>query len=287
VVDLSAESPVIVLTGYSDLSFGVKSLALGISDYILKEELTAALLHKSISYSRERKKISSELERSEKQARSFAQQLNQAIEDERLRIAREIHDEFGQQLSGIKMALSAIKNKEDLPDGLAQVIEDIVTDVNLGILSLRQISGQLRPVLLDKLGLIAALEWLFSDFEKRTKIETKLQVSIEQPILDKMHEIHLFRICQEALTNIIKHAEATSVEVCVKAKGCGLDIRIADNGKGMNVVAAEKQSSMGLLNMRERASLSGAQLNISSELYRGTTIQLTLQCNGNESIDSR
>jgi len=287
IVRLSAESPVIVLTGYSDLSFGIKSLSLGISDYILKDELTSALLHKTMAYSRERKKISSEMERSEKQARNFAQQLNQAIEDERLRIAREIHDEFGQQLSGLKMSLSAIKRNEGLPVELEMVIEGLITDVNMGILSLRQIAGQLRPVLLDKLGLFAALEWLFSDFEKRTNIETRLRVAIEQPALNKVHEIHLFRICQEALTNIVKHAAATRVDVSIEASGKRLTITIADNGKGMDVAAAEKQSSMGLLNMRERANLTGASITVHSELYKGTIIKLILESNGKEDFDSR
>src|SRR5437588_5561759 len=97
IVEISLNAAVIVLTGYVDLTFGVKSLSLGVSDYILKDELTPLILYKSIVYSSERKRIISALEISEKRARSFAQQLNNVVEDERSRIAREIHDEFGQQ----------------------------------------------------------------------------------------------------------------------------------------------------------------------------------------------
>jgi signal transduction histidine kinase len=286
IVEISRNSPVVVLTGYADFEFGVKSLSLGVSDYILKEELTALSLYKSIVYSTERKKIVSALEISERQARSFVKQLNNAIEEERSRIAREIHDEFGQQLSGLKMSLSALKKNEGVNSTVEPVIDAIVADVNIGIQSLRHIANELRPVLIDKLGLFAALEWLVSEFERKTGITSRIYVDIDQPVINKMLEINIFRICQEALTNITKHAEATMVNVRVENKDEILLVRIIDNGKGMAPNTLHNTLSMGLLNMKERANLMGTELNISSAAGKGTTIELIIGLNGKENIDS-
>ena len=286
IVEIGQNAPVIVLTGYADLNFGVKSLSIGISDYILKDELTSLSLYKSIVYSTERKRIISDLEASEKRARSFAKQLSDALEEDRTRIAREIHDEFGQQLSGLKMSLSSLKRNEGVHSDVVPIIDAIVADVNTSIQSLRQIANELRPVLIDKLGLFAAIEWLVSDFEKKTGISSRLHVDIDQPSMNKMLEINIFRICQEALTNITKHAEATMVNIRIENKfNETLLIRIADNGKGIQSSALHNPLSMGLLNMRERANLIGEELNISSS-SKGTIVELIVNINGKEDINS-
>jgi signal transduction histidine kinase len=287
IVDIGMNAPIVVLTGYADFEFGVKSLSLGVSDYILKEELTAISLYKSIIYSTERKRIISALEISERHARTFAKQLNDALEEDRARIAREIHDEFGQQLSGLKMSLSALKKNEGVNDSVWTTIDAIVVDVNISIQSLRQIANELRPVLIDKLGLFAAIEWLVSEFERKTGISSRIYVDIDQPVISKMLEINIFRICQEALTNITKHAEATMVNVRIENKGEILLIRIIDNGKGLSPDILHNTLSMGLLNMRERANLMGTELNISSFAGKGTTIELIIGLNGKENINSR
>ncbi|HTE00729.1 MAG TPA: response regulator [Mucilaginibacter sp.] len=287
IVEISLNAPVIVLTGYQDFAFGVKSLSLGVSDYILKDELTSLSLYKSIVYSTERKKIISALEVSEMRARSFAKQMNNVLEEERSRIAREIHDEFGQQLSGLKMSLSALKKNKGVHSDVEPIIDTIVTDVNTGIQSLRQIANELRPVLIDKLGLFAAIEWLVNEFEKKTGIITRLYIDIDQPALNKMLEINIFRICQEALTNITKHAEATTVNIRIENDGEILSIKIMDDGKGIARNALQNSLSMGLLNMKERAILVGAELNVSSPAGAGTTIELIVNINGQENINSR
>jgi signal transduction histidine kinase len=287
IVEMSLNTPVIVLTGYADLTFGVKSLSLGVSDYILKDELTALSLYKSIVYSSERKRIILALETSEKRARSFAKQLNDALEEERARIAREIHDEFGQQLSGLKMSLSSLKKNPGVCSDVEPIIETIVSEVNTSIQSLRQIANELRPVLIDKLGLFAAIEWLVSEFERKTGIPSRIYVDIDQPVIDKIIEINIFRICQEALTNITKHAEATMVNIRIENKNGELLIRIIDNGKGIKPTLLHNQLSMGLLNMKERANLIGAELNISSPAEKGTIIELIVTINGKENLNSR
>lgn len=287
VIEMSSNVPVIVLTGYADIEFGVKSLSLGVADYILKDELTALSLYKSIVYSTERKRIISALELSEKHARSFANQMNIALEEERTRIAREIHDEFGQQLSGLKMSLSSLKRNPGVNSEVVPIIDTIVAEVNESIQSVRQIANELRPVLIDKLGLFAAIEWLVSEFEKKTGIISRLYVDIDQPVLNKMLEINIFRICQEALTNITKHAEATMVNIRIENRNEILLIRIIDNGKGIKPGTLHNPLSMGLFNMKERANLIGTELNINSSPGKGTIIELIVGTNGKEDINSR
>jgi signal transduction histidine kinase len=279
-------APVIVLTGYADLCFGVKSLSLGVSDYLLKDELTALSLYRSIIYNLERKRILLAFEASELRAKNFAKQLNKAIEEERARIAREIHDEFGQQLSGLKMSLSSLKKKSGLTKDVVESLDSLVTDVNISIHSVRQIANELRPVLIDKLGLFAAIEWLTSEFEKKTGVTSTICVDIEQPLINSVAEINLFRICQEALTNIAKHADATSVDVRIGTTDGILAIRIADNGKGIADNTLRNNISMGLVNMQERAHIIGAVFTITSSATEGTIIDLKLNLNGNQDITS-
>ena len=276
IVDLCGDLPVIVLTGYTDFAFGIKSLSLGISDYLLKDDLTALFLYKSIVYSVERKKIVSALETSEKQVRSFANQLNNALEEERSRIAREIHDEFGQQLSGLKMSLYALKKFNGTDNDLGTLINVLVADVNTSITSVRQIANELRPVLIDKFGLLAAIEWLTCEFEKKTGVICKFYGDIDLSDLDKMIEINIFRICQEALTNITKHAEATLVKIEITKKERLLGVKIIDNGVGIKMNTLHNPLSMGLLNMKERANLIGASFSINSTAKTGTTIEFII-----------
>ncbi len=287
ILEVAAGAAVIVLTGYSDLSFGVKSLSLGVSDYILKDELSSLSLYKSLVYGIERRRIITALEESEKRARNFAQQLNNAVEEERKGIAREIHDEFGQQLSGLKMLLASLKRSTSLGSDAETTIEAMVSDLDNSILTLRRIASELRPVLIDKLGLFAAIEWLAGEFKKKTGIGCDMYVDISQPTIGKMAEINVFRICQEAFTNIARHSGATNVTLKISNEDEGLFISIADNGKGMTEEALQKNLSMGLLNMKERANLIGAEIDIKSAPEKGTKIELKLGIHAEENISSR
>lgn len=287
IVEISHNATVIVLTGYTDFDFGVKSLSLGATDYILKEELTPLTLYKSIVYSIERKKITSALETSEKRVRNFANQLNNALEEERARIAREIHDEFGQQLSGLKMSLSSLKRANGLHNNFGDMIDVLVADVNTSIESVRHIANELRPVLIDKLGLFAAIEWLITTFEKKIGVAARLYIDFDQPIIDKVLEINMFRICQEALTNIARHAKATLVKIHIEDRDELLYLKIIDNGQGIKPNVMHNPLSMGLLNMRERANLIGAKFNITSSSETGTIIELIVNKNGKKNFNSR
>lgn len=278
-VQLCRDTPLIVLTGITDFDFGIRSLAMGVSDYLLKDDLTGTALHKSIAYSAERRKIITDLEASENRARSFAAQLNTALEDERSRIAREIHDEFGQRLTGLKMSLTALKRSQ--PEGPARemIIEGLLEEVNTGITSIRKIANELRPALLDKLGLFPALEWLATEFSKKTGIASACYFKREPPEMDRAAQINVFRICQEALNNTAKHARASEITMRVDKQNDQWQLIIGDNGRGFSANAGNTLS-MGLMNMQERAHLIGATLTIGSNFAGGTLIILTFSNNG-------
>jgi signal transduction histidine kinase len=283
---LCEEMPVIVLTGNMDFAFGVKSLSLGISDYLIKNELNSMSLYKSVVYCIEHKKNISALETSEKRVRNFANQLNNALEEDRARIAREIHDEFGQQLSGLKMSLVALKKSGMKGIDQETFINALIADVNISISSVRQIANELRPILIDRLGLYAAIEWLFDEFEKKTTIKCQIYGETVLPAFTKEVEINVFRICQETLTNIAKHGKATIVKIQIESLTNELIIRIIDNGDGINWDKIHNSMSMGILNMKERAKLIGAELNILSSLSKGTIIELNVAINGKENTNS-
>lgn len=286
-LQLFPDTPVIILTGYTDFDFSVRSLTMGVSDYLLKDEITPFVLYKSILYSSERKKITLDLEASEKRVRSFALQLNNAIEEERSRIAREIHDEFGQQLTGMKMGLSALEDMAGGNQEIGAVVQELQAQVTESIGALRHIANELRPAILDKLGLVAAIEWLLSDFEKKTGARSYLYVSQGRlKIADKILSVNIFRICQEAVTNVIKHAMATVLQVFVQVKDSQLHINISDNGRGMPAREQHLPLSMGLLNMQERTALIGAELSIESAPGKGTIIGIKCNLNGDTDINS-
>lgn len=229
----------------------------------------------------ERKEAYLKLVQSRMEIQSFARQLNDVLEDERARIAREIHDEFGQQLAGLKMFLLSLSGY--LVEGGQAVLDSTMAAVDNTIQSLRKFATELRPGILDTLGLIPSVEWLLKDFESRYGIICEMKLNGEASRkLDKNISICCFRICQEALTNIIRHARATLVTAELDISEERLFLRISDNGKGMQADRIQNPFSMGLLGMRERAALVGGTFFINSLPGHGTTIDLLIRMNGND-----
>lgn len=211
------------------------------------------------------KKLSyDKLKRSKNEIKSFARQLNTVLEEERARIAREFHDEFGQQLTGLKMSLSSLKKRTPGENFSQEMIDPMLHDVDTIIQQIRNFATDLRPAILDTLGLLPSIEWLVRDFEKKSGIPATLKLDVKEEVqLDKNLSICCFRICQEALTNIARHSQASRVSVQV-TQGEELVLMITDNGKGILTEKINDPLSMGLLGMRERAHLVGGELTISS-----------------------
>jgi signal transduction histidine kinase len=228
----------------------------------------------------ERKHAYAQLMKTENQIRAFARQLNRILEDERSRIAREIHDEFGQQLMGLKMSLSSLDRMSGVPADAASVIRDLLGGVESTFQAMRHFATELRPGILDTLGLIPSIEWLAEGFEKRSGIPCIVHMNVTEQIFEKDVSTNYFRICQEALTNIMKHAQATRVSIGVDQDGETLTMEIYDNGKGILTENLENPFSLGLLGMRERARLIGGNLTIDSDPRQGTRIQLSANVYG-------
>lgn len=225
----------------------------------------------------ERKNAYEKLLRTENETRSFARQLNDKLEEERSRLAREIHDEFGQQLTGLKMSLSSLQNLKGKDEQAQQVVNDMIQGVEETIQSLRNFSTELRPGILDTLGLAPSIEWLCQEFEKKTGVVCEVTCQNKSQRLGESLSIAFFRICQEALTNVSKHAQASRVEIRFVEEGKTLVLTVTDNGKGIQTEKLEDPFSQGLIGMRERARLIGAILTITSRKNVGTSVQLKVQ----------
>ncbi len=229
----------------------------------------------------EQEMIALALVENENRIRNFANHLTKTIESERAYIARELHDEVGSQLLGVKHSLLSfgkLSNNEE--ERKKSSLNSMISDIENAMKSLQKISIGLRPSIIDTLGLVQSIIWLVEEFEKKTNIRCQLvSDDHEAETYNPNISICYFRICQEALTNIKKHAEATKVFVKISRTENKLILIITDNGNGMLNTKLENPFSMGLLGMRERAKIIGADLQIISEKKSGTIIRLELILN--------
>ena len=220
----------------------------------------------------ERQRLDQELRAQREQLRALAAHVESVREDERVRIAREIHDELGQALTCMSMDLAFLEKQ--LPKGNQRAAARVAALMDLvkeTIKTVRRISSELRPSILDDLGLAAALEWLGRDFEARTGL--KCTVSVPNSIsLSPQRAIVLFRMCQEALTNVARHAKATRVSIDLVEADNQLTLEVRDNGRGISEQELEGQNSLGLLGLRERAALLGGSATVTGEPGRGTSV---------------
>jgi signal transduction histidine kinase len=233
----------------------------------------------------EKKKAEDLLKKSYKDIRRLATHLEQVREDERIRIARDLHDELGQQLTVLKLDISwmrkKISGKEEM---IQQKITELLSTVDNTIKTVRRISTELRPSVLDDLGLVAAMEWQSNEFEKRTGIETNLNSEIKELKLPVKIATGLFRIFQESLTNVARHADATSVNALLGIENGKIRMQIVDNGKGFDQQTIENKKTLGILGMRERAKIMGGEYSIESLHGRGSVIEVKVPISSNTSI---
>lgn len=192
-------------------------------------------------------------------------------EEERARISREVHDELGQSLTAVKMDLAWLAGR--LPQRNTEMLTRIRSTGQLAdsiIQSIRRISTELRPAILD-LGLAAAVEWQVQEFHARSGIQCKVRLLIREVVTSNASTA-LFRIFQETLTNVARHASATRVEVVLQKERNRLALLVRDNGLGFDQADPALSKSLGLLGMRERAAVLGGEVNISSAPGKGTTV---------------
>jgi PAS domain S-box-containing protein len=232
----------------------------------------------------ERKQVEGKLRKSYEQLHQFAVHLQSTREEERSRIAREIHDELGQALTGLKFDISWIGKK--LPEGTEELQDktrSVAKLIDGTIQMVRRISSELRPGVLDRLGLAAAIEWQAQEFRIRTGIKCTLTPNFEGLKLDQDRATAVFRIFQEALTNVARHANASTVDVSLSLESGNLMLEVRDNGEGILESALLDPKSLGLLGMKERALAFGGRVNIVGDPGSGTRVILVIPCGPPES----
>ena len=225
----------------------------------------------------ERKAVEQELNNSREQLRILLAHLQSVREDERTRISREIHDELGQSLTALKIDLSWLLkrlSKEQKP--LIEKAELMSNLIDMNIQTVKRISAELRPGLLDDLGLPAAFEWQAEDFQKRTGIHCEVRIHPEDIALDRNLSTAIFRIFQETLTNVVRHAKAKNVGVTLTKKKEEVLLEVKDDGKGITEKQISSPKSIGLIGMRERVHFFGGGVKISGKKDKGTVVTVTI-----------
>jgi signal transduction histidine kinase len=287
----SRTTPIIFLTGaYEDFPSMFRGYEAGAVDYMVKPivpevlkfkiSVFVDLYNKNLALTREiaeRRRAEEHLRNSEENLRALAARLQSVREEEWTRIAREIHDELGQALTGLKMDLTWVAKKLAPEQKTLAAKADSMFDLIDGtIQSVRKIATRLRPEVLDELGLAPAIEWQAKEFQKRSGLRCKLSLPPEELGLDRERATAAFRIFQELLTNIARHADATRVDVALRVERGVLLLEVDDNGKGIDESAMVNPKSLGILGMRERALPFGGGIEITGMRDQGTRVKVSI-----------
>jgi len=287
----SRHTPIIFLTSaYEDAPSVTRGYEAGAVDYIVKP-LRPEVLKSKISVFvnlyrnnailmqevRDRMTAEEHLKTSQQSLRALASHLQSVREEEWTRIAREIHDHLAQALTGLKMDLAWITSR--LPKGsspLRAKAQSMSGLIDSTMESMHEIMAQLRPEVLDRLGLAAAIGWQAGEFQRRSGIRCNLSLPQEELTVDRDRSTAVFRILQELLTNVVRHAGATRVDVALRSEPDELLLTVADNGRGLDEEAANSPKSFGLMGVRERVLPFGGRVEISGVRAKGTTVTVAL-----------
>ncbi len=228
----------------------------------------------------ERKEVEERLKTSQEEMRNLAMYFESLREEEKKRLAFEIHDELGHILTAMKLELSWVLKKKFLrEDVLHEKLHKMIDMIDSTIRKVRSISSQLRPSVLDHFGITAAIEWQAKEFQKQTAIRCRLFLPKQEIQLNESKSIVVFRVFQEILTNIARHANATRVNIHLDVEGNNLILTVSDNGKGIKPEDISAKKSLGIIGMKERASSVNGKLTISGVSNIGTTVTLTIPIN--------
>ena len=229
----------------------------------------------SFTMARDISKQTLELQGSFEQLRALAGRLQSIREEERKRVAREIHDQLGQALTAIKLDVSSLVR--EMPENQRRQstrTQTILTLVDETIRSVRRIATEVRPGMLDALGLVATLEWAGEEFGARTGTQCRLDLPSDDIVVDPDTAVAIFRIFQETLTNVARHANAKEVKARLAIEDGNLTLEVHDNGSGIPGEKLQKGRSLGILGMRERATLLGGDLSITGFPGKGTAVRV-------------
>ena len=302
-LEATKDIPVIFMTSLTSAEDKVKGFEAGAVDYVTKplqqeevlarvkthlrlQDLTLSLQDKNrqleLSGQVERERLFEAIDQQREQLRALNQKLTEVQEAERKQLARELHDEMGQALTAISIDLAAIAQELDgagtpaIHDRLAE--SKLLVDQTLE--QIRELSFRLRPAMLDDLGLAPALQWYIRQYAQRVNLDVQLDISNLEERLPAHVETALYRIFQEALTNVTRHAQASTVQLRLQRSGATVIVHIEDDGRGFDVQhvfnGSLPKQGIGLLGMRERVTLLGGTFSLYSEPGRGTQVAIEI-----------
>jgi signal transduction histidine kinase len=273
-------APIIMLTGQGNRDVDILAMKEGAADYIEKANLNAMFLERSVRYTLERTRTLERLREREDQLRKLSKELVDAQEDERRRISRELHDSIGSNLSAIKFALEdklyRMDGKEADSKGIS--LKEIITWIQNTIHENQRIYTDLRPSVLDDLGIIATVRWLCRRFQEvYSDIRVEVRLDLEEDLVPEPLKVVLYRIVQEALNNVAKHSGAKTVDISLSGTMEGLELTIKDDGMGFDMASAASNEAsrlgLGLEGMRDRTELSSGRFELRSAPGEGTLIR--------------
>lgn len=217
------------------------------------------------------------LRKSEAELRRLSSHLQNVREEERTAIAREIHDELGQSLTALKMDVMWMKKRAGAGEkDYVQKVSSVIELIDSLIDSVRRISSNLRPGVLDDLGLCAAVKWHIRKVEQRSGIKCNMVSMPDDIDIDKDYAVSLYRIFQEAMTNVIRHSRATSVNIKLAETNDSVELIIEDNGRGVSEEEINDTASFGIIGIRERVNFCGGRFSIKGVPGKGTTVKVTI-----------
>jgi PAS domain S-box-containing protein len=276
------------VSGFEALVYRKDGRSIWISENVLARRDQAGVLvgyEGTVEDITERKLAEERLHATLEEVRMLSGRLATVQEAERTRIARELHDELGVGLTCLKIDLSRLHTMEGEGAGAGgrkqaeDKIQSMIEQIDTTIVSVQRLVTELRPAVLDDLGLVAAIEWQCQDFQKRTGIPCTCVTSADDIAMERERATAIFRICQEALTNTARHAQATAVTIKLESRNDSLQLVVADNGVGIPDTKVSNRQSLGLLGMRERVALFGGEITIQGNPGIGTTVTAYLpQC---------
>lgn len=289
--ETGCKAPVIFLTAHGNYAVDLRAMEAGASDYLVKGQFTAPILERSIRYSITSKRIEEELKlhrsnleqtlgelkESKEELRLLASQLLRAQEDERKRIARELHDSIGSSLSAVKFCVENVAVRLDENPDVQGPLMMLSRAMAQAIDEARRIMSDLRPSMLDDLGIISTIRWFCREFEGiYSGIGVEKDFRIEEPQIPENLKIIIFRIIQEAMNNAAKHSKARKISLGLSSENGSIVLCVRDDGIGFDRAAAAPKghgAGFGLTSMRERAELSGGEFEIESSREAGTAIR--------------
>lgn len=269
------EPPIVVLTGRGSHEADVQSMQEGAVDFLEKNHLDAAMLERTIRYVIEHSKTIAKLTQSEQRLQSLSAKLIDALENERKMMARELHDSIGSSLTAIKFSLeSKLMEGDKLAQGMP--LDKIIAIVCETIEETQRIANNLRPLLLDDMGLIKTIAWICRTFQEvYHDIHIEYRILATEEDVPEPLRIVICRILQEALNNVRKHSQADTVLITLSRTDARLELRIKDNGLGFDApLTRDLNGRLGIESMKDRADLSNGIFSISSAPGAGTVIHV-------------